>query len=218
MENTGKKQLLKFVETRLHQTTCPITNTICKNNFKFFRTLASRCSSKKQEKLTIAKDNVALFSQVYISCRTREGDLKNFFLHKNQTSLPSLSENGHLRTAKSKPSIIKCIEQGNKIHQQECLQVDSKIFDGGALVNVLRPANCRTFDDYSEKVVMTYIKNQLHPLKKVDIVWDQYFPDSLKKKMRNDCGTGVCRKVKPNGYLPIKLKIKLNYLSFFQRN
>ena len=50
---------------------------------------------------------------------------------------------------------------------------------------------------------MVYTKNQLHPVNRVDIVWDQYFPDSLrKKKTRNDRGTGVHRKVKPNDYLP----------------
>ena len=68
VEDTGKMQLLKFDETRLYQTTCPITNTICKNNFKFFRTLKSSHSSKKQERLT-EKYNVALFSWMYISCR-----------------------------------------------------------------------------------------------------------------------------------------------------
>ena len=137
---------------------------------------------------------------MYISCQTREGNLKNFFSQENQTTPPSLSENGHLWPAKSKSSIVKCIE-GNEIHQQECPQVDSKISDGGALVNMLRPVNHRTFDDYAQIVVMTYIKNQLHPVKTADIVWDQYFPESLKEKTRNDHCTGVHRKVKPNGYL-----------------
>ena len=161
VEYTGKKQLLKCVETRLHPTTCPITNTICKNNFKFFRTKKSRCSWKKQEKLTKAKINVTFLSRIYISCQTREGNLKNFFLHESQTSPPSLSENGNLRQAKSK-SNIKCIEEGNKIRQQECPQIDSKISDGGALVNMLRTVNRGTFDDYAQKAVMTSIKNQLH--------------------------------------------------------
>ena len=174
VEHTGKKQLLKWVETRLHQTLCPITNTICKKNLKIFRTKKSRCSLKKQEKSTIAKNNVTLCSRMYISCQTREGNLKNFFSQENQTTPPSLSENGHLWPAKSKSSIIKCIE-GNEIHQQECLQVDSKISDGGALVNMLRPVNRRTFDDHAQIVVMTYIKNQLHPVKRADIVWDHIF-------------------------------------------
>ena len=130
MEHTRKKQLLKWVETRLHQTLCPITNTICKKNLKNFRTKKSRCSLKKQEKSTIAKNNVTLCSRMYISCQTREGNLKNFFSQENQTTPPSLSENEHLRPAKSKSSIIKCIE-GNKVHQQECPQADSKISDGG---------------------------------------------------------------------------------------
>ena len=49
---------------------------------------------------------------------------------------------------------------------------------------------------------MVYIKNQLHSVERVDMVWDQYFTDSLNEKTRKDCGTGVCRKSKPNGYLP----------------
>ena len=111
--------------------------------------------------MTKAKINVTFLSRIYISCQTREGNLKNFFLHESQTSPPSLSENGNLRQAKSK-SNIKCIEEGNKIRQQECPQIDSKISDGGALVNMLRTVNRGTFDDYAQKAVMTSIKNQLH--------------------------------------------------------
>ena len=67
---------------------------------------------------------------------------------------------------------------------------------------MLGPVNHRAFDDFAKNVAMIYIKNQLHSVKRTDIVWDQYFLDSLKKKMRNGRSRGVCRKVKPNGYLP----------------
>ena len=120
---------------------------------------------KEARKLIIAKNNVALFSRKYISCQTRESDLKNFVSHENQTSPTSLSEIRDIRTAKSKSSSIKCIEEGYEIHQQECSQVDWKIFDGSALVNMLQSANWRTFDDYAQNVVMGYIKSQLHPLR-----------------------------------------------------
>ena len=64
---------------------------------------------------------------------------------------------------------------------------------------------------------MVYIKNQLHSVKRVDIVWDQYFPDSLKKKkMRNDHGRRVHRKVKSNGYLPYDWSTFLRYSELFQ--
>ena len=65
---------------------------------------------------------------------------------------------------------------------QDCLEVDSKICDAGALVNMLGPVNHRAFDDFAKNVAMIYIKNQLHSVKRTDIVWDQYFLDSLKKK------------------------------------
>ena len=88
VEHTGKKKLLKWVETRLHQKLCPITNTICKKNLKIFRKKKSRCSLRKQEKSTIAKNNVTLWSRMYISCQTRAGNLKNFFSQENQKHRP----------------------------------------------------------------------------------------------------------------------------------
>ena len=63
---------------------------------------------------------------------------------------------------------------------------------------------------------MVYIKNQLHSVKRVDIVWDQYFPDSLKKKKRNDHGRCVHRQVKPNGYLPYDWSTFLRYSELFE--
>lgn len=67
VEDTEKTQLLELVLSRL-----------LKNSFKLFRTIKSRCSSKKQEKLKIGENNVALISRMCIFCQTQESDLKKF--------------------------------------------------------------------------------------------------------------------------------------------
>ena len=74
---------------------------------------------------------------------------------------------------------------------------------------MLRPVTCRTIDDYIQIVVIDYIKNQLHSVKRVYIFWDQYFRNSLKEKKTNNLGTGAGRKVKIKR-LPT---IRLVYLS-----
>ena len=37
--------------------------------------------------------------------------------------------------------IVKCIEEGHDLHQQECLEVYSKVYDGVALKKMLQPIN-----------------------------------------------------------------------------
>ena len=87
----------------------PITDTIPKNNLQLFIIKNRNTVSKKQEKLMNEKSNVALFSRLFIACQLREGDLETFFQRENPAFPPSLSENGHLRPAKSKSDIIACI-------------------------------------------------------------------------------------------------------------
>ena len=51
------------------------------------------------------KDNVALFSRLYIVAKLRDCDMASFFKHENQYYPPSLSDYGKLRFAK-KPDLL----------------------------------------------------------------------------------------------------------------
>ena len=46
---------------------------------------------------TLTKNDCYLFSRLYISCQTREGNLEQFYDHMNQPAPPSLSLGGKLR-------------------------------------------------------------------------------------------------------------------------
>ena len=144
--------------------------------------------------LKTAKHNVALFSRLFIACQARGGDLEVFFSHEKQTAPPSLSDKGELRPAKTKSGIIECLLNTEHEHCCETPSVDAKIFDGPCIVNMLRPTECRTFSEYAANVFLPYVELQLRSVRRVDLVWDRYFSDSLKGITGNSRGVGVRKK------------------------
>ena len=53
--------------------------------------------------------DVELFSRLYISCQTRNGNLEDVFQHENQAWPPALSDGGRLRLG-TKSEIRTCLE------------------------------------------------------------------------------------------------------------
>ena len=87
-----------------------IGNSIPKNGFRFF-TNSKKISTKKDQKLAKAKNDVALFSRLFIACRSRNGDLERFFARENQSSPPALFDKGEAPPcpANKKAAIIDCL-------------------------------------------------------------------------------------------------------------
>ena len=79
---------------------------------------------------------------------------------------------------------------------------DVTILDGAAVVNFLKPSAAKTFNDYSQNIFLPYIKLQLKSASRVDIVWDEYFENSLKSQTRSKRGKGVRRRVEASANLP----------------
>ena len=50
--------------------------------------------SKTKQQITALKNDCNLFARLYIACRTRDGNLEEFFKHENQSTPPSLSTMG----------------------------------------------------------------------------------------------------------------------------
>ena len=70
---------------------------------------------------------------------------------------------------------------------------DVLILDGAAIVNMLKPGACQTFQDYADNVFIKYLERQLRRVSRIDIVWDVYKPDSLKSMAHSRRGKGVRR-------------------------
>ena len=109
---------------------------------------------------------------------------------------------GKLRTG-PKSDLVVCLE--NLLPSQENApnpKVQVNILDGAALVNMLRPGAAKTFTDYVQQVFSPYILSQLRHVSRLDVVWDEYLPESLKAETRSKRGKGVRRRVEPFSAMP----------------
>ena len=110
----------------------------------------------------------------------RDGDLDDLFAHENEACLPALSHMGKMRLGK-KSDLVGCLE--DMIPPQENVaspRVVVIILDGAAITNMLAPGGTKSFSDYATQVFLPYITSQLQHAIRVDVVWDEYMPDSLK--------------------------------------
>ena len=97
----GQYQYELFVTERLERGNVAIIDTIKHNKVALFGTPTEKKRSNKEQKMVALKNDCSLFSRLYIACQAREGNLKEFFRHKNQPFPPSLSVSGKLRHGKS---------------------------------------------------------------------------------------------------------------------
>jgi hypothetical protein len=154
------------------------------------------------------KSDCELFSRLYISCQTRDGNLDDFFCYENQVYPPSLSQGGTLY-AGTKSDLLDCLPVSNK-HDIADLECSCCIMDGAVIVQMLRPDSGRTFADYRNNIFIPYILATLRKVKRIDVVFDVYRADSLKLSTREKRGVG--KRFQVNG----QAKIPTNWQEFLR--
>ena len=85
---------------------------IKKNKLPLFSNQTPMGKKQSADKQTIValKENCSLFSQLYVSCQVRDGNLEEFFKHENQSFPPSLSSVGDLRSG-NKSDLLSVFER-----------------------------------------------------------------------------------------------------------
>ena len=202
LEETGKKQYQDFVKTVLEDCTASIHHPIKRNSLALYKRPKPKAISKQGKKIEMLQNNVALFSQLYISMQSREGDLKEFFAHEIQSFPPSLSDLGKLYLPGTKSDILSCIEQPDQEVSDPPSMYDCTVLDGAVIVHILSTKAATTFSEYAEQVFIPYLLDQLQSSSRVDVVWDTYLSDSLKESTREKRGKGLRRKVFSQTKLP----------------
>jgi hypothetical protein len=192
LEKTGKQQYEAFVEDVLVKRTKSISDTIKKNKLSLFKQPRNSNPSKQGKQIAALKNDVSIFSQLYIALQTRQGDIRDFFSHEVHKYPPSISEYGRLRLPSSKSDLLKCLPQSGEATIPN--HFDCKILDGAVIVHSLPTTNASTFDNYAVGVFIPYILQQLNDCKRVDIVWDDYRPESLKESTCEKRGKGIRRR------------------------
>lgn len=101
------------------------------------------------------KTDCDLFSRLYISCQTRDGNLDQFFSLENQAAPPALSTGGKLRL-EVQADLLHCLEK-DLPGETGVSVVDAAILDGAAVVQMLNPGISKTFQEYADAVFVPYI-------------------------------------------------------------
>ena len=144
------------------------------------------------------KKDCVLFPNLLIICQTRQLDLNEFFKFENQPFPPSISCGGELYSTK-KADLIALIEDKVEVSSIKP-QSDFLVVDGSALVFSLYPTEI-TFGTFAQNTFLKKIEGFSNSHQRVDIVFDQYNPESLKCFTRQQRGEGIQRKVTPSGKL-----------------
>ena len=146
------------------------------------------------------KSDVGLFSRLYISCQTRDGNLEEFSYHKNQAYPPALSDCGklHLRT---KSDLLTCLRELEG-HSEETPVTTCTVLDGAAIVKMLKPGSASNFAEYASQIFTPYVCSKFQNASRVDLVWDKYMEDTLKGTTRAKRGKGMRRRVVAGALLP----------------
>ena len=199
VESVGRDQYNNYNKTVIVDRTHSIHEPIKHNSLPLFRCPTPKTKSKQAGQISMLKDDVALFSRLYIATQHREGDLSTFFEHENHPYPPSLSDRGKLRLGK-KSDLLNVLAQ--KTQPEPPATFDVKVLDGAAVVHFLSPTNITTFEEYASCVFIPHIMKHLWTSKRVDVVWDTYFPSSLKESTREKRGKGIRRKVSGQNKLP----------------
>ena len=189
IESIGKGQYELFIKERLTERSKPIDDSISRNNFPFWKPGSKSSTSKEKMKLKSVETDCQLFWKPYIGCQSRDGDLDDFFSDENQGSPRSLSDCERIRSG-SKCDLLQCKDK--LVGTEEFHKSSVVVFDGVFCVQMLKPQFCKTFMEYSE-VFLPYIKQSIENVQRMDLVWDEYIPNSLKASTRQKRGTGARR-------------------------
>ena len=198
IEDLGKEQFESYYKSVLIDHTRSIHQPIKKNSLSLFKS-KPKAKTKQSKAVENLKNDVSLFSRLYIVAKNRDCDMTTLFKHENQPFPPSLSEYGKLRSSKKSDLMSLLPVDG----QHEPPNVfDAIAIDGAALVHILTPESIATFDEYADSVFLCHLNKQLEKCVRLDVVWDVYIIDSIKASTREKRGQGIRKKVAGRNKVP----------------
>jgi len=177
-ERLSQEQFQAFIKERLIERTKAIDDVIHCNKLKLFNNIAKKNVGKAKLQVSLLKSDIKLFSRLYIGCQTREGSLEEFFCHENQPYPPFLSGGDGLNLG-TKSDLLACLQDASD-SQCDALLVGAIIIDGAVIVQMLKPATVKNFDQYASQIFVPFILSQFQKVSRIDLAWDRYIENTLK--------------------------------------
>lgn len=196
-EARGKALVKSFVEDRLVNKNKSVYDPIKRCSLAIFsgqkkRTLLAPI-------LKTLKSDLQLYSRLFIVSTARNLDLDKFFEYENQSSPPSISINGVIRSG-VKSHLVEMLEMlVRPLNTPPPIASDAIVFDGAVLAHAVQPLpTMKNFKEYASSLAshVTTAGNKLG-VKRIDVVWDMYSTSSLKGFTRAGRGADIRRQDLP---------------------
>lgn len=170
IESLGRQQYDEYTKPVIVDRTRSISETIKKNNLPLLRSSGKKVNTKTEQN-QILKDNLSLFSRLFIVTQQRGADMDTFFKHENHPTPPSISEQGKLRSG-TKSDLLNCLLADSLPEPPTAFDV--KILDGAAVVHMLPVNAVATFSEYTKRVFLPHVSRQLETCQRIGVVLDTY--------------------------------------------
>ena len=166
-------------------------------------------SASNSSRLAIMKDEKNKVTQLLLAANCGRKLDKDVFSHASSQYPPAICQKGKMFQG-TKADIVPLLEAEVPGRRETCPPVDSQVLDGPAMIHRLAPRTSVTLYEYIHKKVITYLLGLLVYVNRLDVVWDVYRPDSLKKFVRVCHGSGIPRKVF------LEMKMPTNFAGFLR--
>jgi hypothetical protein len=143
IQERGKTQYDAYKKEVLQTNHRKISEPIARNKVGLFKDQSTKKRTKKMVQIKTLKNDCNLFSRMYISCQSQDGNIEEFFRHENQAFPPSPSSNGYPKEG-TKEAILQCLEPLAD-SPADNPAVDVKLLDGAVIV--MKPASKCSFKD-----------------------------------------------------------------------
>ena len=130
VESLGQEQYQRYRQAVIIDHTQSIHDPIKKNSLPLFRSPQKKLKSKQTGKMSLLKNDVSIFSHLYIVMQHRQSDMSTFFKHENHSYPPSLSDGGKLRIGKKSDLLGNLNEDPD---QDPPVYFDATFLDGAAV-------------------------------------------------------------------------------------
>ena len=190
----GEEQFCLFVKERFIDRSKPVTNPLKKNNLPAYLVLQLRRLCWKTRQNSNCRKRTA------VHCLSNPWRKPGWVFFVWKSTLDTIFFRPRTAARRTKNRLLKCLPQATA--PVSTPPVDAVILDGVVIVQMLEPKKLRTFDKYFSIVFAPYVLKQLENAKRVDLVWDVYLDDSLKKSLWEKRGAGQRRKVVGSTRIP----------------
>ena len=120
-----------------------------------------------------------------IASQAREGDLDEFFAYENHAFPISISEYGKLRAAKNKSEFTQLLHKVFEPQYEEP-NVQMKVIDGTAFVNICRLRTSKTFREYCNDELVKVVYSFSEGVDRMNLAFDWYLDvDLWRNRKRN---------------------------------